>query len=122
MISLRYMLSIVMIAACATSYAQSPTAPGPASHAEKAFDALKTLAGTWQGVLTTDNPAWSTDKPMHLVVRVASHGNALIHELDTGGPELTVFYVENNRLTLIHYCDFGNPPRWLLSPRTMEKR
>ena len=45
-----------------------------------------------------------------LSIRVASHGNALIHELNTGGPEVTVFYVDGDRLSLVHYCDFGNRP------------
>jgi hypothetical protein len=78
--------------------------------ARKDFDLMKTLAGNWQGPVTTDDPAMSTDKPMSLSIRVASHGNALIHELNTGGPEVTVFYVDSDRLTLIHYCDFGNRP------------
>jgi len=85
---------------------------------------MKTLAGNWQGPVTTDNPAWSTDKPMSLSVRIASHGNALIHELNTGGPEVTVFYLDNDRLTLLHYCDFGNRPHMVARPsadgRTVE--
>jgi hypothetical protein len=84
--------------------------------ARKNFDLMKTLAGTWQGPVTTDDPAMSTDKPMSLSIRVASHGNALIHELNTGGPEVTVFYVDSDRLTLIHYCDFGNRPHLVARP------
>ncbi len=53
---------------------------------------------------------------MPLSIRVASHGNALIHELNTGGPELTVFYMENERLALVHYCDFGNRPHMIARP------
>ena len=84
--------------------------------ARKDFDLMKTLAGNWQGPVTTDDPAMSTDKPMSLSIRVASHGNALIHELNTGGPEVTVFYVDSDRLTLIHYCDFGNRPHLVARP------
>jgi hypothetical protein len=77
---------------------------------------MKTLAGNWQGPVTTDNPAWSTDKPMSLSIRVASHGNALVHKLNTGTPEVTVFYVDSDRLTLIHYCDYGNRPHMVARP------
>jgi hypothetical protein len=55
---------------------------------------------------------------MSLSIRVASHGNALIHELNTGTPEVTVFYVDSDRLTLIHYCDFGNRPHLIARSST----
>ena len=108
--SSRLVFSIVLLNACAVMYGQSATQPAPVSDAQKTFDTMKTLAGTWQGTVTTDDPAMSTDKPLPLSIRVGSHGNALIHELNTGGPEVTVIYVENDRLTLTHYCDFGNRP------------
>lgn len=114
--SLRFVLSIVMLTACAAAYAQSPGKPVAISDGQKAFDLMKTLAGNWQGPVTTDSPAWSTDKPMSVSMRVASHGNALVHEIDTGTPEVTVFYVESDRLTLIHYCDYGNRPHMVARP------
>jgi hypothetical protein len=114
--SLRLLLSIVMLTVCAVAHAQSSGKPVAISDAQKAFDLMKTLAGNWQGPATTDNPAWSTDKPISLSMRVASHGNALVHELNTGTPEITVFYVESDRLSLIHYCDFGNRPHMVARP------
>ena len=84
--------------------------------AQKSFAELKTLAGSWQGKITTDNPAWATGEPMHLVIRSASNGNALIHELDTGLPEVTMFYVAGDQLTLLHYCDFGTRPVMIARP------
>jgi hypothetical protein len=53
---------------------------------------------------------------MHVTMRVVSHGNALAHELDTGAPELTVFYVDGEHLTLVHYCDYVNRPRMVARP------
>jgi hypothetical protein len=103
----RRVLSIVMLAACAAVHGQSTGTPVAGSDAQKSFDLLKTLAGAWQGAVT---------KPIPLSIRVASHGNALIHELDTGTPEVTVFYVERDRLTLIHYCDFANRPHMVAAP------
>jgi hypothetical protein len=88
------------------------------SDAQKSFDLLKTLAGTWKGPITTDNAAWSTDQLMPLSIRVASSGNALIHELSTPGPEVTILYLDGDRLTLLHYCDFGNRPHMVARPST----
>jgi hypothetical protein len=113
---LRVAVSIFMLGVCAGAYGQSAAKPVASSDGQSALDLMKTLAGTWRGSITTDNPAWSTDKPMPLSIRVASHGNALIHELDTGGPEVTVFYLENSRLALIHYCDFRNRPYMVARP------
>ena len=113
---MRLLSSIVILTVCSMACAQAPARPAAASGAQKAFDLLKTLAGNWQGPVTTDNAAWSTDKPMSIKITVASHGNALLHEIDTGGPEVTVFYVENDRLMLVHYCDFGNRPLLVARP------
>ncbi|MGD0801267.1 MAG: hypothetical protein ABR906_08130 [Terracidiphilus sp.] len=110
--------SIVMLSVCALAHGQSSDKPAATSDAQKSFDLLKTLAGNWKGAITTDNPAWGTDQLLPLSIRVASHGNALIHELDTGGPEVTVIYLDNDRLALLHYCDFGNRPHLVARPST----
>jgi hypothetical protein len=110
--------SFVLLSVCAVACAQSADKPIVSSESQKSFDLMKTLAGTWQGSVTTDDPAWSTDKPMSLSIRVASHGNALIHELNTGTPEVTVFYVDGDRLSFVHYCDFGNRPHLIARPST----
>jgi hypothetical protein len=110
------LISIVMLSACAVAHGQSSDKPVASSDAQKSFDLLKTLAGTWKGPITTDNPAWGTDQLMPLSIRVASRGNALIHELSTPGPEVTIFYLDNDRLTLLHYCDFGNRPHLVARP------
>jgi hypothetical protein len=114
--SSRFLFFFVMLTACALAHMQSPDKPATISDAQRTFDTMKALAGSWQGSVTTDNPAWSTGKPMPLLIRVASHGNALIHELNTGGPEVTVFYIESDRLVLVHYCDFGNRPQMVARP------
>jgi hypothetical protein len=107
---LRCLVSIAMLSVCALAHGQSAAKPAASSDAQKSFDLLKTLAGTWKGPITTDNAAMSTDQPMPLSIRVASSGNALIHELSTPGPEVTVLYLDSDQLALLHYCDFGNRP------------
>ena len=115
------LVSIVMLSVCALTHGQSSAKPVAGSDAQRSFDLLKTLAGNWKGPVTTDNPAMSTDQPMPLSIRIASSGNALIHELSTPGPEVTVFYLDSDRLTLLHYCDYGNRPRMLARPSANEK-
>ena len=115
---LRVAVSIFMLSVCALTHGQSVTKPVAGSDGQGSFDLLKTLAGNWKGAVTTDSAAMSTDQLMPLSIRVASSGNALIHELSTPGPEVTVFYLDSDRLTLMHYCDFGNRPHMVARPST----
>ena len=99
------------------------------SDAQKSFDKLKTLAGTWQGPITVDPPRPDVTPGTRgqITMRVTSRGNALVHEMQEAGTPLdatkydhpvTMFYVDSDRLTLVHYCDAGNRPRMVgkLSP------
>ena len=96
------------------------------SDAEKAFDKLKTLAGSWEGPVTTDLPQATTalkGMPMHVSLRATSRGNALLHEMTSAAsPDdpITMLYLDGDRLLLTHYCDAGNRPRMVgkMSPDT----
>src|SRR5215467_11673622 len=86
------------------------------SDAQKSFDKLKTLSGVWEGKVTTDMkvavPLENT--PMHIVLRTTSRGNALMHEMTSAtSPDdpITMFYLDEGRVLLTHYCDAGNRPR-----------
>src|SRR5262250_856006 len=88
--SSRLMLSAVLMLFAIMAFAQSDahkcndkSAP---SEAQKSFDTLKTLAGTWQGPVTADppQPDWG-DKPVQVSLRVTSRGNALVHEMKEAG-------------------------------------
>ena len=57
------------------------------------------------------------DIPINFTIRTVSSGTAILHEGDTSeaGPpkhEITMFYVEEDRLLATHYCDAGNRSRW----------
>lgn len=90
------------------------------SEAQAAFDLMKTLAGEWEGPV--DYPSAGADIKLHTSMRVTSRGNVLVHEFQEAGTPLdpakydhpvTMFYVDEDRLTLIHYCDAGNRPRMI---------
>lgn len=111
--SLRYMPVVLMLLA-AMAFAQSD--------AQKSFDKMKNLAGDWEGPVTIDPPSaeMNMDKPIHVSLHVTSRGNALVHEMQESGTPLdagkydhplTMFYLDGDRLTLLHYCDAGNRPR-----------
>jgi hypothetical protein len=89
-----------------------PEAP---SEAQKSFDKMKTLAGSWEGRVTAEPPQPDIDnKFVHATLRVTSMGNAIVHEMTGAGrPDdpITMFYLDNDRLLLTHYCDAGNRPR-----------
>jgi hypothetical protein len=69
----------------------------------------------------------TTDPPMpqmgsgktEITLRVTSRGNALVHEMrDPGKPDdptkydhpVTMMYLDEDRVQLVHYCDAGNRP------------
>jgi len=97
----------------ATAIAQTtpqPTQPAAQSDAQKAFEKMKTLAGSWQGTIM--------GIPLNLTIRLASSCTAILHEgnRDGGGRpgppdhEITMFYLDGDRLLATHYCDAGNRP------------
>jgi hypothetical protein len=100
-------MSVVLLSLSTMAFAQS--------NAQKSFDQLKTLAGSWDGRVTTIPPQADIEgKPMQVTFRVTSMGNALMHEArGAGRPDdpITMFYVDGDRLMLTHYCDAGNRPR-----------
>jgi hypothetical protein len=124
--SLRIMLSVVLISlstvmAYAQSDAQKSSVAAVPPEAQKSFATMKSLAGEWEGPVTVaEMPEMSGGKPMHATMRVTSRGNTLVHEFQEAGTPLdatkydhpvTMLYVDEGQLTLVHYCDAGNRPR-----------
>src|SRR6266404_570409 len=111
--SLRRMLSVVVLTGLsALAFAQSDAQK---SDAQKSFDKLKTLAGSWEGRAATFPQEPSIEgKHMQVTLRATSMGNALMHEMTgEGRPDdpITMLYLDGDRLLLTHYCDAGNRPR-----------
>jgi hypothetical protein len=105
--STRLTLGIALLSLSTVAVAQSD--------AQKAFDQLKTLGGSWEGrVSTVPETPEAQGKLAQVELRVTSMGNALLHEMKLEGrPDdpITMFYVDGQELLLMHYCDAGNRPR-----------
>lgn len=105
----RLLLSVVLMSLSTLAFAQSD--------AQRSFDQLKTLAGSWEGVLKTYPPTPEVEgKHAQAILRVTSMGNAIMHEMRIDGRQddpITMLYMDNDRLTLVHYCDAGNRPRMI---------
>lgn len=96
------------------------------SDAQKSFDELKTLAGTWRGSVKTNPPVPDIEKTkLEITLRVTSRGNALVHEMQEAGTPLdskkydhpvTMLYLDGDKLNLVHYCDAGNRPHMVARP------
>jgi len=119
----RFMLFVVLMSVSTVAFAQSD-APKPVaqSDAQKSFDKLKTLAGSWEGQVTVvpPQPEMGNGSKSVVSLRVTSRGNALVHEMkEAGKPDdptrydhpVTMLYLDSDRLLLTHYCDAGNRPR-----------
>jgi len=117
-------LIVIWTLAIAQAHAQAAPQSAPQSDAQKSFETLKTLAGSWEGPVTLDppHPEMSDGKPLHISLRVTSRGNAVVHEMQEAGTPLdpakydhpiTMLYLDKEQLTLIHYCDAGNRPRMI---------
>lgn len=112
-------LGVALMSLAAVAFAQHDSMAGaqPAGEAgaRPAFDRLKALGGSWEGMLTTV-PAVpeAQGKVAQVTLHVSSMGNALQHEVKIEGrPDdpITMFYMDGDDLVLTHYCDAGNRPR-----------
>ncbi len=113
----------------AAAHAQMPSEKLVPTEAQQTFAHMKSLAGSWEGPVTV-NPlmpgmAEQPIKPLHVTIRVTSRGNAIVHELQEENTPLdpskydhpvTMFYVDGDRLNLVHYCDAGNRPHMVARP------
>ena len=103
------LICLLVLMGYGTAAAQTmshPTNAAATSDAQKAFEKMKTLAGSWQGTVM--------DMSVNITIRVTSTGNAILHEGTVSGrPDdpITMFYVDGDRLLATHYCDAGNRPR-----------
>jgi len=95
--SLILKFAVFVMAACGTGAAQSS--------AQKAFDSMKALEGTWVGKSASGATA-------EVTYRVMSGGTALMADQKFGDEAMTsMFYVQGDTLLMTHYCPSNNQPR-----------
>lgn len=123
--SIRVMLSLVLLLSLTSALAQTGSQKGqPQTDAEKSFALLKTLAGNWEGAVKMEGHdhgnGSGVPENMQVSLRVTSRGNALVHEMGGLDPKedptkydhpVTMFYLDDGKLMLTHFCDAGNRPR-----------
>lgn len=100
--SLRLALSLVLLTATA-SFAQTTAQ----TSAQKTFDQLKSLDGSWEGKT-------AQGKPLQVTFRDTAAGSALLSEIHGMEAEemISMIHLDGpNRLMLTHYCGAGNQPR-----------
>lgn len=97
-IVLSFVLSLVLLAA---------TAAVAQTTAQKSFDQLKSLTGSWEGKS-------AQGKPLNVSFRDTAGGSALMSEIHGTGHEnmITMFHLDGpDHLLMTHYCGAGNQPR-----------
>lgn len=119
----RSMVFVVVVMLLSTVvFAQSDAQKAAPTDSQKAFEKFKTLAGSWQGRVTTTppQPGMGDGALTDISLRITSRGNAMVHEMKVSGTAddparydhpVTMFYLDSDRLLLTHYCDAGNRPR-----------
>jgi hypothetical protein len=96
-------MKALRIAACILLFT---TAVFAQSDAQKSFDQLKSLAGSWEGKNSMGQSVQvsyrMTAGGSALMSEIVGHGETMISMINFDGP---------NRLLLTHYCTVGNQPR-----------
>jgi hypothetical protein len=95
--SRRSVVSVLVILLTATAFAQTD--------AQKSFEKLKALSGTWEGS--------AENRPVQVSFRLTSHGSALMSEIQGDEDMISMFHLDGDHLMMTHYCAVGNQPRMI---------
>jgi len=112
----RLVLTLVVLMAAGVLSLAAETRGAPPVPGEAGLQRLRSMAGDWYEIGPDGQP---TDELVSRV-SVTSGGNA-VHELHFPGQPhemLTVYYLEEGELTLVHYCVLANRPKMRASEIT----
>ena len=74
------------------------------SDAARAFEKMKSLAGTWEGKTSDGHTVGDT-------FQLISDGASLMSQLNMGEPMVSMFYMAGDQLMMTHFCPSKNQPR-----------
>jgi hypothetical protein len=100
--SVRTMQTLILVVLAVISVSASAQ-----TAAQKAFDVIKNMPGTWDGKA-------ADGRAVRVHFKVTSGGSAVMSEILGNGPEdmISMFHLDGpNRLLMTHYCGAGNQPR-----------
>ncbi len=100
--------------------AASPASAAETEMAERQFEKIKSLVGDWY--LTGGNQLGKELEPdpevPFLTYATSAAGNCVIEKLFAGQTKemTTVYFLDNGRLSMHHYCSLGNQPSMVAVP------
>jgi hypothetical protein len=94
--SIRLLILAAIAVAATATFAQTD--------AQKAFNAIKNMPGTWEGQT-------SAGDSVQVNFKTVSHGSAVVSEIVGKEDMISVFHLDGSRLLMTHYCAMGNQPR-----------
>ncbi len=92
--------------------------------AEKAFERLKALAGTWEGSASGEGEEAEAEADAAVLVvhefEVTANGHVLMERMgpDTEYEMVNMYHLDGSDLVLTHYCSAGNQPRMKFNAAT----
>ena len=98
--SIRMAFTVVLALAATAALAQS--------NAQKTFDKLKSLNGTWEGKA-------SNGQTVQVDNRTTSGGSAIMSEIKGYEDMVSMIHMDGDRVLMTHYCGAGNQPRFTAS-------
>src|SRR5262245_34887282 len=114
------MLLAILVSVAAPSFADPGEHPMPKISMPKEFDALKKLAGDWEGKTKMGDK----EMPVAIHYEVTAGGSAILERMFSGTPHemISVYTAEGGKVTMTHYCMLGNHPTMTLTkaePKTL---
>lgn len=107
------LLLILIAASTVTAPARGDSAP---TQAQAAFARLKSLTGVWQGRVGDREKGPEAT----VIYQTTAAGNTVMETLFPGTRHemVTMYYVDNGKLVLTHYCAAGNQPQMALTKKS----
>jgi hypothetical protein len=105
-------MSVCAMLTLAASVALGAEEPAKAKQGSSEFEKMKTLVGTWTG--KTDMGQGPVD--INIQYRLLAGGTVLEERCFIGTPNemVSMYYDQNGKLAMTHYCVLGNRPGMLL--------